>query len=396
MFVEKVDDETFPELGGSPTTWRRVARSRSPPSSSSPTRPGRAGGSSSRADETPAAGPWARPARRRGPRRRARAAGRRSHRTLTYGPDGERPRRGHAGLRVGVRAAAADARLRRHRLRRRGRPDGRSSSATRSPSATPGRCSRPHSRFPAADEVVVSLAAQVPRGRGRGRPDRRRTVLCVLTHDPKFDVPLLEVALRLPEAGLRRRDGVAAHPRGPAGAAEGGRPDRRRARPGCPRRSGWTSAPAPRRRPRSASPRRSSRCAGAAAASGSRPSTDGSTTRPTRRSGDAMTRTREQLQGRRIEAVALDGLRRARRRRRSLVRPEILRSWERSGAAITPDAARPRWRRGRHRVVLAGVAAAGRGGPDRGGAAPHRRGRRPGGRGHRRRHPDPVDVRRAG
>src|SRR3712207_9518045 len=27
-----------------------------------------------------------------------------------------------------------------------------------------------------------------------------RTVLCVLTHDPKFDVPLLEVALRLPVA----------------------------------------------------------------------------------------------------------------------------------------------------------------------------------------------------
>jgi xanthine dehydrogenase accessory factor len=26
-------------------------------------------------------------------------------------------------------------------------------------------------------------------------------VLCVLTHDPKFDVPLLEVALRLPEVG---------------------------------------------------------------------------------------------------------------------------------------------------------------------------------------------------
>ena len=29
----------------------------------------------------------------------------------------------------------------------------------------------------------------------------RRTVICVLTHDPKFDVPLLEVALRLPEVG---------------------------------------------------------------------------------------------------------------------------------------------------------------------------------------------------
>jgi xanthine dehydrogenase accessory factor len=26
-----------------------------------------------------------------------------------------------------------------------------------------------------------------------------RTVICVLTHDPKFDVPLLEVALRLPQ-----------------------------------------------------------------------------------------------------------------------------------------------------------------------------------------------------
>ena len=33
-----------------------------------------------------------------------------------------------------------------------------------------------------------------------GRLDDR-TVLCVLTHDPKFDVPLLEVALRLPDVG---------------------------------------------------------------------------------------------------------------------------------------------------------------------------------------------------
>jgi xanthine dehydrogenase accessory factor len=56
-----------------------------------------------------------------------------------------------------------------------------------------------NSRFPEADEVVVDwphryLAAEV----GAGRIDRR-TVLAVLTHDPKFDVPLLEVALRLPE-----------------------------------------------------------------------------------------------------------------------------------------------------------------------------------------------------
>lgn len=52
-------------------------------------------------------------------------------------------------------------------------------------------------RFPAADEVVVAwphhyLSAEVEAGR-----IDRRTVLCVLTHDPKFDVPLLDVALRL-------------------------------------------------------------------------------------------------------------------------------------------------------------------------------------------------------
>jgi xanthine dehydrogenase accessory factor len=56
-------------------------------------------------------------------------------------------------------------------------------------------------RFPAADEVVVDwpnryLAAQQTIG-----AIDSRTVICVLTHDPKFDVPVLEVALRLPEVG---------------------------------------------------------------------------------------------------------------------------------------------------------------------------------------------------
>jgi xanthine dehydrogenase accessory factor len=56
-------------------------------------------------------------------------------------------------------------------------------------------------RFPSADEVIVDwphryLRAEVEAGRIDGR-----TVICVLTHDPKFDVPLLEVALRLPEIG---------------------------------------------------------------------------------------------------------------------------------------------------------------------------------------------------
>ena len=52
------------------------------------------------------------------------------------------------------------------------------------------------SRFPGAHEVVVDwphryLAAEV----AAGRVDER-TVVTVLTHDPKFDVPVLEVALR--------------------------------------------------------------------------------------------------------------------------------------------------------------------------------------------------------
>ncbi|WP_067814422.1 XdhC family protein [Nocardia inohanensis] len=51
-------------------------------------------------------------------------------------------------------------------------------------------------RFPEADEVVVEWP---DRYLARTRVDAR-TVLCVLTHDAKFDVPLLEVALRLPVA----------------------------------------------------------------------------------------------------------------------------------------------------------------------------------------------------
>ncbi|HHU09534.1 MAG TPA: XdhC family protein [Intrasporangiaceae bacterium] len=55
------------------------------------------------------------------------------------------------------------------------------------------------SRFPEADEVVVTwphryLQEEVDAGRIDGR-----TVMCVLTHDPKFDVPVLQIALRLPQ-----------------------------------------------------------------------------------------------------------------------------------------------------------------------------------------------------
>jgi xanthine dehydrogenase accessory factor len=118
--------------------------------------------------------------------------------TLTYGPDGER--RGE-GMRVFVDVhapaprmlvfgaidfAAACARIGKFLGYTVTVCDARPVFATAS-------------RFPDADDVVVDwphryLEAEAEAGRVDGR-----TVLCVLTHDPKFDVPLLEVALRLPE-----------------------------------------------------------------------------------------------------------------------------------------------------------------------------------------------------
>ncbi|EST35852.1 XdhC family protein, partial [Streptomyces roseochromogenus] len=51
-------------------------------------------------------------------------------------------------------------------------------------------------RFPAGAEVVVEW----PHRYLAGTETDDRTVICVLTHDPKFDVPLLEEALRRPAA----------------------------------------------------------------------------------------------------------------------------------------------------------------------------------------------------
>ncbi|HEY7483017.1 MAG TPA: XdhC family protein [Streptosporangiaceae bacterium] len=53
-------------------------------------------------------------------------------------------------------------------------------------------------RFPDADEVVVKWPHRFL-GEIEAEVDER-TVICVLTHDPKFDVPVLEIALRT-EAG---------------------------------------------------------------------------------------------------------------------------------------------------------------------------------------------------
>ncbi|QCQ91768.1 XdhC family protein [Rhodococcus sp. SGAir0479] len=57
------------------------------------------------------------------------------------------------------------------------------------------------SRFPTADEVVVDWPHRYLSAQAAAGALDRRTVICVLTHDPKFDVPLLSVALRLPEVG---------------------------------------------------------------------------------------------------------------------------------------------------------------------------------------------------
>ena len=55
-------------------------------------------------------------------------------------------------------------------------------------------------RFPAADEVVVEWPHRfLARAAAHGGVDER-SVITVLTHDPKFDVPLLEIALRTPAA----------------------------------------------------------------------------------------------------------------------------------------------------------------------------------------------------
>ncbi len=119
--------------------------------------------------------------------------------TLTYGPDGER--RGE-GMRVFVSSyapkprmlvfgaidfAAAVARVGSFLGYHVTVCDARPVFATRS-------------RFPDADEVVVQWPHQYLQAEAdAGRIDER-AVLAVLTHDPKFDVPVLEIALRLPVA----------------------------------------------------------------------------------------------------------------------------------------------------------------------------------------------------
>ncbi len=122
------------------------------------------------------------------------AAGRTA--TLTYGPDGQR--RGE-GLRVFVAGyapaprmlvfgaidfAAAVARIGAFLGYRVTVCDARGVFAT-------------PQRFPDAHEVIVDWPHRYLQQQIDAELIDQRTVICVLTHDPKFDVPLLSVALRL-------------------------------------------------------------------------------------------------------------------------------------------------------------------------------------------------------
>ncbi|WP_323793583.1 XdhC/CoxI family protein [Nocardioides sp.] len=121
-----------------------------------------------------------------------------SNATLTYGPDGER--RGE-GMRVFVWGFAPKPRLLVF-----GAID--FAAAVAKVGAFLGYdvtvCdARPvfatASRFPEADRVVVDWPHRYLTEQLEAGAIDQRTVITVLTHDPKFDVPLLEVALRLPE-----------------------------------------------------------------------------------------------------------------------------------------------------------------------------------------------------
>ncbi|MBV2362468.1 XdhC family protein [Streptomonospora nanhaiensis] len=83
-------------------------------------------------------------------------------------------------------------------------------------------------RFPKADEVVVKwphvflaeIEAQID----------ERTAICVLTHDPKFDVPVLEVALRTPAGYIGAMGSRRTHDDRLARLREAGIPEDRLAR----------------------------------------------------------------------------------------------------------------------------------------------------------------------
>ncbi len=188
--------------------------------------------------------------------------------------------RGSAGLRPGARPAAPDAGLRRHRLRRRGGPGG---VVPRLPGdgvrrAAPVRDAGP---VPRRRRGGRRLAAPLPAGGAGGRPGRRADGALRAHPRPQVRRPAARGRPAVAGGRLRRRHGVAPHAPGPARAAARGGSGGARARRAAAARSAWTWGPGRRRRPRSASPPRSSRLGGAGPESRSPRCRGGSTAPPT-------------------------------------------------------------------------------------------------------------------
>ena len=113
-------------------------------------------------------------------------------------------------------------------------------------------------RFPIADEVVGAW----PHDYLAATDVDARTVICVLTHDPKFDVPLLVAALRTPPRTSGSWAAAAPTTTASPGCARPGWT--RRHSPASPHPWASTSEPVRRRRRRSPSRPRSFSTAGAA------------------------------------------------------------------------------------------------------------------------------------
>ncbi len=78
-------------------------------------------------------------------------------------------------------------------------------------------------RFPAADEVIVEWPDRYLRRRLKQGAIDSRTVICVLTHDPKFDVPAAARSRCDCPRSTTSGHGLAADPRRPHEPAARGR-----------------------------------------------------------------------------------------------------------------------------------------------------------------------------
>ncbi len=110
-------------------------------------------------------------------------------------------------------------------------------------------------RFPDADEVIVDWPHRYLRAQVEAGAIDERTVICVLTHDPKFDVPALTIALSLDVAYVGAMGSRKTHDERERRLREAGVTEDQLARLSSP--IGVDLGAPPLRRPRSRSPPRS-------------------------------------------------------------------------------------------------------------------------------------------